>query len=199
MNCLPDMDLSNRRSVGKLIKACINGERKSQQILYQSFYGKMLGICARYANDINEAKDILQDGFIKVFIKLDTFENKGSLEGWVRRIVINNAIDHVRKKKGFLINFDDEETIFENAKNGYYDEFEPEKHSDLNAERIIKLVQKLTPAYRIVFNMFVIENYSHKEIAEKLNISVGSSKSNLAKAKLKLKELIKKYINDYEK
>ncbi len=198
MNCLPDMDLSNRRSVGKLIKACVNGERKSQQILYQSFYGKMLGICTRYANDINEAKDILQDGFIKVFIKLNTFENKGSLEGWVRRIVINNAIDHVRKKKDFLVNFDDEETIFENVKNGYYDEFEPEKYSDLKAEKIIKLVQKLSPAYRIVFNMFVIENYSHKEIAEKLNISVGSSKSNLAKAKLKLKELIKKYI-DYEK
>ncbi len=198
MNCLPDMDLSNRRSVGKLIKACVNGERKSQQILYQSFYGKMLGICTRYANDINEAKDILQDGFIKVFIKLNTFENKGSLEGWIRRIVINNAIDHVRKKKDFLVNFDDEETIFENVKNGYYDEFEPEKYSDLKAEKIIKLVQKLSPAYRIVFNMFVIENYSHKEIAEKLNISVGSSKSNLAKAKLKLKELIKKYI-DYEK
>ncbi len=198
MNCLPNMDLSNRRSVGKLIKACVNGERKSQQILYQSFYGKMLGICTRYANDINEAKDILQDGFIKVFIKLNTFENKGSLEGWVRRIVINNAIDHVRKKKDFLVNFDDEETIFENVKNGYYDEFEPEKYSDLKAEKIIKLVQKLSPAYRIVFNMFVIENYSHKEISEKLNISVGSSKSNLAKAKLKLKELIKKYI-DYEK
>ncbi len=185
------IDFSNNASIEKLIKACIRGEKKYQKILYQSFYGKMLTVCMRYATDISEAQDILHDGYIKVFNKLKSFEYKGSFEGWIRRIIVNNAIDYVRNKRDFVISISDDNT-FNNLKDDSFDNND-EQLIKMKAEIIIKLIQKLSPAYRTVFNMYVIEEYSHKEIAEELNISIGTSKSNFAKAKLKLKLLFEQY------
>ncbi len=185
------IDFSNNANIEKLIKACIRGEKKYQKILYQSFYGKMLAVCMRYAADINEAQDILHDGYIKVFNKLKSFEYKGSFEGWIRRIIVNNAIDYVRNKRDFVISISDDNT-FNNLKDNSFDNND-EQLIKMKAEIIIKLIQKLSPAYRTVFNMYVIEEYSHKEIAEELNISIGTSKSNFAKAKLKLKLLFEQY------
>jgi RNA polymerase sigma factor (sigma-70 family) len=193
------MNLANREEVEKLIEACIRGDRKSQQQLYQAYYGKMLVVCMRYASNKEEAQDFLHDGFIKVFAKLESFKNEGSLEGWIRRIIVNNTIDSVRKKREALFVYQ-EDTHLLNLSETQADENEAEiiQFQNLQAEVILKLVQKLTPAYRTVFNMYVIEDYSHKEIAEALNISVGSSKSNLAKAKMKIKELFKNYIHGIE-
>jgi RNA polymerase sigma-70 factor (ECF subfamily) len=186
-------DLSNSALVEKVVKGCIKGDRKSQQLLYKSFYGKMLVVCMRYSRDHSEAQDLLHDGFIKVFSHLKTYEYKGSLEGWVRRIIVNNAIDYIRNKKDFLVEYDDE-TQYEYVPDEYLDEKESMDMQQLQAEEILALIQELSPAYQTVFNMYVMEDYSHQEIADILNISVGTSKSNLAKAKQRLKELfIKKF------
>lgn len=190
------MDLTDKATVTRLIEACVRGDRKSQQFLYQTFYGKMLGVCIRYAPDRDEAKDMLHDGFIKVFERLKSFENKGSLEGWIRRIIVNNAIDQIRKKRDFVQSLN--ESGFENIMDDWDENFEMQENMRIKADKIIELIQKLSPAYRTVFNMYVIENYSHKEIAEELEISIGASKSNLAKAKMKLRALFEEKYNEFE-
>lgn len=189
------MNLSNNETVEKLVRACIKGDAKSQKMLYETFYGKMLAVCLRYANDSNEAQDILHDGFIKVFINLKKFKNKGSLEGWIRRIIVNNAIDYVRSKKIFFVD-ETEHNISETEE--YEDTLQEAELTKIKAEIIIKLIQKLSPAYQTVFNMYVIDDYSHKEIAEILNINIGTSKSNYFKAKQKLKEYYLEYIKTHD-
>ena len=151
----------------------------------------MLGVCMRYASDIHEAQDILHDGYMKIYSKLGNYEYKGSFEGWIRRIIVNNAIDFIRNKKDFITNIG-EDTNIENIDEDL-DDVEGKKIVQMKAEVIIKLIQDLSPAYRTVFNLYVIEEYSHKEIAEQLNISIGTSKSNLAKAKIKLQKLFEEY------
>jgi RNA polymerase sigma factor (sigma-70 family) len=190
------MDLSNKAVVDRLIQDCIKGDRKSQQFLYKTYYGKMLVVCYRYAGTKEEAKDVLHDGFIKVFQKLKSFKNEGSFEGWIRRIMVNNAIDHIRKKKE-LLTFEGDSSL-ELLKNKLSDDNDDEMFVKAQAEILIRLIQKLSPAYRTVFNLFVIEDHSHKDIAEELGISVGTSKSNLAKAKQRLRDLYLDYIHDKE-
>ncbi len=185
------MDFGDKNEVEKLIKALVKGDRKTQKLFYEHFYGKMLAVCYRYANDADEAKDLAQEGMIKVFKKIKSFKNSGSLEGWIRRIVVNNAIDRTRKKKNIV--FDDEnETIFRNLKEDD-DLIEANQAVKMKAELILELLQKLSPAYRTVFSLYALENFSHKEIAEALGISIGTSKSNYAKAKMKLKQLFNEY------
>ena len=190
------MDLTDKAIVAKLIKECTNGNRKSQQNLYKAFYGKMLVVCTRYTSDRDEAKDILHDGFIKVFNKLGGFKNEGSLEGWIRRIMVNNAIDYVRRKREIYYAVDDEYTMEKALQES--EKEEADMFSKAKAETILKLIQKLSPAYRTVFNMYVIEDYTHKEIAERLGINIGTSKSNYAKAKMKLREYYNEYISKHE-
>ncbi|HOU98712.1 MAG TPA: sigma-70 family RNA polymerase sigma factor [Bacteroidales bacterium] len=184
-------------AVSKIVDACVRGDRMNQEVLYKSFYGKMLTVCMRYSKNKEEAYDILQEGFVKVFNKLKNFEKKGSLEGWIRRIMANTAIDHIRKKKDFYLSSDE---LFEmdNLVDDSNDESELDELVQMKADVIITFVQKLSPAYRTVFNMYVIENMTHQEIADYLNISVGTSKSNLAKAKNNLKEMVLTYIKTHE-
>ncbi|MBN2682867.1 MAG: RNA polymerase sigma factor [Bacteroidales bacterium] len=179
----------------QIIDGCIKGDRKCQQQLHKLFYGKMLAVCCRYATDRDEAKDILQDGFIKVFQRIKSYESKGALEGWVRRIIVNNAIDHIRKKRDFVLS-NEEDSRLENLSEESSDILEEENYTQLKAEIIMNLIQKLSPAYKAVFNMYVLENLSHKEIADMLGINVGTSKSNLAKAKARLKEMFDEYVNN---
>ena len=187
------MDLSNKDNIEKLVKACVKGDRKGQQILYEAYYSKMLSVCVRYSRDINEAQDLLHDGFIKVFASLRGFKNKGSLEGWIRRIIVNNAIDYVRAKRIFYVESDD--YVFNGSEDNINESYDKEM-VDIKAKILIEMIQQLSPAYRTVFNLYVIENYSHKEIAEALNINIGTSKSNLAKAKMKLRSLYFNYIKN---
>ncbi|MFH2142090.1 MAG: RNA polymerase sigma factor [Bacteroidota bacterium] len=192
------IDLNNKRAVEKLIEGCIKGERNCQKKMYQAFYGKMLAVCARYSRDRDEAQDLLHDGYIKVFTKLNQYEFKGSLEGWVRRIIVNNAIDFIRNKGDYHISSIDEKN-YDNIGDDNSTEADYLNITKLKAETIIELIQKLTPAYKTVFNLYVVENYSHKEIAEELNISIGASKSNLAKAKQKIREMYLKNKNRFER
>lgn len=172
----------------EIIKGCIKGERVAQKALYELFYSKMMGVCIRYAKDKDQAKDVFHDAFLKVFNTIRTYNGTGSLEGWIRRLMVNTSIDHLRKnKQEYLI----VSTVRANKIGEITHEEEVNDDDILNGiekEDIMTAVHQLTPAYRAVFNMFVIEEYSHKEIAEMLGISEGTSKSNLSKAKFNLRK-----------
>lgn len=149
----------------------------------------MLSICYRYTSDKDTAQEIVQEGFIKVFEKIHLFDFKGSFEGWIRRIFSNNAIDHIRKSKK-LPDLVDDNSSFKDLDEDIYELEDIEMERTMKAEEAMKAISELSPQYRTVFNMYVIEEYTHKEIAEQLGISEGTSKSNLAKAKANLKKII---------
>jgi RNA polymerase sigma factor (sigma-70 family) len=157
-----------------------------QYELYQRFAPKMYGVCLRYAGNAEEAEDILQEGFIKVFNKIGSFRSEGSFEGWIRRIFVNTAIEHFRKKTYLQPITETEENTVEGKYLSVLDE--------LAEKDIIQLVQQLSPGYRTVFNMYVVEGYTHKQIAEQLGISEGTSKSQLSRAKLILQDLVRTHI-----
>jgi RNA polymerase sigma-70 factor (ECF subfamily) len=179
---IPDSDL---------IVGCMEGNRKMQYELYQRFAPKMYGVCLRYAANAEEAEDILQEGFIKVFRKLDSFRSEGSFEGWIRRIFVNTSIEHFRRKNYLQPITEREEATVEGKYLSVLD--------DLAERDIIGLVQQLSPGYRTVFNMYVIEGYTHREIADSLGISEGTSKSQLSRAKLILQNLVQTHIEKRKK
>lgn len=174
----------------KIIEGCIKGKRKAHNMLYKKFAPLMLGICMRYARDKAEAEDVLQDGFIKVFSNINKFRMAGSFEGWIRRIMVNTAIDHFHKQqaKYNLSSFEDIDKIGEPG----YDEHRDTKYDDidLSHDTLLALIRKLPSGYRMVFNLFAIENYSHKEIAEALGISISTSKTQLSKARKNIQKKI---------
>jgi RNA polymerase sigma factor (sigma-70 family) len=172
-----------------LIAGCIRGERKMQQELYQRYASKMFGVCLRYAGNTEEAEDILQEGFIKVFKKIGSFRSEGSFEGWVRRIFVNTAIEHFRRKSYLQPVTEREEETIEGQYISVLD--------SLAEKDIIRLVQLLSPGYRTVFNMYVVEGYTHKQIAEALGISEGTSKSQLSRAKIILQDMVRKHIDQH--
>jgi RNA polymerase sigma-70 factor (ECF subfamily) len=168
-----------------IIKACIKGDRKAQKKLYLQFADRLYGVALRYAQNTDDAKDILQEGFIKIFNNLSQFKNEGSFEGWMRKVIVNTALERLRKQNRMWLM--DEFTVLESTVYNYEHILE-----DLNEKELIKIVQELSPKYKMVFNLYVIEGYSHKEIADKLQISEGTSKSNLSRAKEILKEKVEK-------
>lgn len=178
-----------------LVDGCLSGERRSQQRVYEMFYGKMMSVCMRYTKNTDQAKDILQDGFIKVFRSMASFNRAGSFEGWIRRIIVNTAIDHFRRSKNAYLLLGEERSIEDfgdqDAEDTLADD-ESEEILDLKPADVINAMQKLTPAYRTVFNLYCFEEMTHKEIADVLGINIGTSKSNLAKAKNNLKKLLRK-------
>jgi RNA polymerase sigma-70 factor (ECF subfamily) len=185
--------VENREKFREIVEGCIANNRKCQEQLFKLFYGKMLSVCIRYIPDRDSAQEVLQEGFIKVFDKIGAFDHKGSLEGWIRRIVVNTAIDHIRKSKKDPFRTDQDDD-FKLGTSDPMVEMEELQLLELKAELAMKAIQQLSPAYRTVFSLYVLEDYSHKEIAEKLGISEGTSKSNLAKAKMNLQRiLIEKY------
>ncbi len=172
-----------------IIKGCQAGDPKAQRYLYVLFKDKMFGVCLRYADNYNDAEDIMQDGFVKIFEKVGQFRFEGAFEGWIRRIMVNTALEKYRQQCR-VININD--TIKENNNiTTHYNEI----NSEISAQELMKLVQGLSPKYRLVFNLYAIEGYSHKEISEILNISEGTSKSNLSRARSILQDKVSKYFN----
>jgi RNA polymerase sigma factor (sigma-70 family) len=167
----------------QLVKACISGNASAQKEFYDLFAKKMMGVCLRYTNNYEEAQDVLQDGFIKVFNKLSKFVNKGSLEGWVRRIMVNTALDHYRKNKKFQKDVEIDAVSFKLEKQEYIVE-------SINAQDLLKIIQTIPEGYRVVFNLFAIEGYSHKEIAEQLGVTESTSKSQFSRAKKMLRNIL---------
>ncbi len=190
---MQDKENIELQKLQNLVKGCIQDDRKCQRLLYEMFYGKMMGVCLRYANDADQAKDILQDGFIKVFRNLERYNFSGSFEGWIRRIMVNTAIDYFRKhRSSHVLLLRDEQAIEEFEEDSEEAEFElnPIDEPEFTMEDVIAAMQQLSPAYRAVFNLFVMENRSHQDIAEELNISVGTSKSNFSKAKANIRKML---------
>ena len=167
-----------------LIEGCKKKDRESQRMLYKHYFGYAMSICIRYARDKEEAQEILNDGFMKVFTKIHLYDTEKSFKGWLRRLLINTAIDHFRSNK----------------KHYYHDELSPANDQAVEGDAldsmshndILALVQRLTPMYRTVFSLYVIDGFNHEEIADKLGISVGTSKSNLSKARANLKKMLMK-------
>lgn len=182
------MDLSDQDILHNIVKKCVNGDRKAQKELYKMFYSKMMNVCYRYSKKPEDAEDLLQDGFVKVFTNLKRYDFKGSLEGWIRRIMVNTAIDFYRKNKNVFFVDEDGDYTLETAKVESADHI----YSQFGVDEIMNAIQQLSPVYQTVFNMYVIDGFKHKEIAEQLNINEGTSKSNLAKAKNNLRDILTK-------
>lgn len=170
------------------LPACMRQERWAQELLYKEYYPLMLPVCQRYANNEDDALDILHEGFIKIFRHIHKYQLGTSLTAWIKRIMVNTAIDFYRKRV---------RRRTENLDTAYaVQSSEPNALNFLAAEEIIKCLNKLSPSYRSIFNLYVMEGFSHKEIAGKLNISESTSRSNLVKARSKLKALLAKNGDD---
>ncbi len=176
------LELAEHKQEHDIISACLKEERWAQQKLYESYYSKMMAVCLRYANSHEDARDILNEGFIKVFRYLDRYQVGTSLDSWIRRIMVNASIDFYRKS--IRHRTEDMECAYAESAEG------EDAISMCSAEEIMKAVQTLPPSYRAVFNLYAIEGYSHKEIGDLLNITESTSRSNLVKARGKLQEML---------
>lgn len=166
--------------LNKIIKGCLRNRKSDQYRLYALYSKKMFGVCLRYASSYDEAQDILQEGFVKVFLHLGSYKAKGSLEGWIKRIFLNTAIEKYRERMYHL-------SLEETTAQGVCIQHN-EGPDMLHVRDILNFVQQLPVQYRLVFNLYAIEGYSHKEIAEALGISESTSRSNLTRARMFLKE-----------
>lgn len=185
MNLTPERNQNIPES--DLISGCKEGDRRMQEELYRRFSPRMYAVCLRYASNAEEAEDILQEGFIKIFKKLDSFRGEGSFEGWIRRIFVNTAIEHFRRKRYLQPVTEKEENTIEGKSLSALD--------GLAEKDILALVRQLSPGYRTVFNMYVVEGYTHKEIGDMLGISEGTSKSQLSRAKVILQDMVRQFID----
>lgn len=186
------MSEHNSAAVLDLLDGCLQGNRRSQELLYRQFYSYALGLCMRYARNRDEAREILNEGFFKIYTKLESFDRERPFKTWLGRVMINTALDQYRREvKHYAheeINAAGSVSIDENA------------ISRLSYQELIGMVQQLPPAYRTVFSLAVLDGYTHEEIAIQLEISVGSSKSNLARAREKLKVMLStKSFDEYER
>src|ERR1700761_9367143 len=179
------MFLEQKYNINELIKLCKDGQRKGQELLYKQFAAKMLAVCARYATDRMEAEDMLQNGFIRVFQKIGDFRDEGSFEGWVRRIMIHSAIEYYRKHHKMMQMIDVADMSSEPSVN-------PAALNNMGVQDLVNIIAQLSPGYRMVFNLYAIEGYSHKEIAGIVGITEGASKSQLSRARTILKNMVSK-------
>jgi RNA polymerase sigma factor (sigma-70 family) len=177
----------------ELVNQCLEGSKLAQKKLYDTFSKQMLGVCYRYADDRDSAYDMFQDGFIKVFDKLHMYNGKGPLGAWIRRTIVNNMLDEIRKQKRMALKESIFQADYKALNDDWEDEFEFEEEVDeISHERVLEMVQSLPAGYRTVFNLYAIENYSHKEIGEMLGVTESTSKTQYRKAKGHLKKMIEK-------
>jgi len=168
-----------------LVKECIKGNPKAQKALFDKFAPKMYTVCLRYMKSADEAEDMLQDGLVKVFKKLPDYKNEGVLEGWIRRIIVNTCLDQIRKNVKFQNSQQVEEVAYKLEQKDFIIE-------RIMAEDLMKLVQSMPEGYRVVFNMFAIEGYSHQEIAASLGVTESTSKSQYLRARAYLRDRLEK-------
>lgn len=170
-----------------MIQGCIDGDRTSQKRLYDRFASKMLGVCMRYAKDRAEAEDMLQEGFLKVFQNISRFKHEGSFEGWVRKIMVFTAINYFKHRaRHFQENLDMED---------YDSPFQAEIIERISAKEILAFVMQMPEGYRVIFNLYAIEGYTHREISEQLGIAVGTSKSQYSRAKQWMQQVLAKHFH----
>jgi RNA polymerase sigma factor (sigma-70 family) len=167
----------------QLVHGCVKGDPSAQKLLYQQFCRRMMSVCMRYANDREQAQDMLQDGFVKVFQKIGHFRGDGPLAGWIARTMVNTALDHIRRNKPYDHSLDLAEAEHLHQEDG-------QALSGMTTDELLALIQALPAGYRTVFNLFVIEGYAHREIADMLGISENTSKSQFMKARAYLRKLL---------
>ena len=187
---LYNVDFKKNESIlteDQLVRGCVLKHEAAQKAVFELYAGKMLGVCMRYARNNADAEDMLQDAFIKVFDKIKQFKGEGSFEGWIRKIVVNTAL-----KKYSLIRYDKEISGHDGVDADHYLSTEPGAYAHLSEKELLQLINNLPDGYRFVFNMYVIEGYSHDEIAKMLGIQSGTSRSQLAKARMMLQKQILK-------
>ncbi|MGI9548067.1 MAG: RNA polymerase sigma factor [Flavobacteriaceae bacterium] len=169
-------------SLKELISGCKKGDRKSQEQLYKKYASILFGVCLKYSRNKVEAEDNLHDSFVTIYEKITQYKSKGSFEGWMKRIAINTVLQKYRKQQHLKV-------VSENL----MEEIEHDSaYGDISLQTLLKYIQELPNKYRLTFNMYVLDGYSHREISEELGTSLGTSKSNLARARMILKEKIKK-------
>ncbi len=173
--------------IREIIDGCLAGDRRDQELLYRRHAAKLYAVCLQYSGNDEEARDILQEGFIKIFENLQYYKFEGSFEGWIRRITVNTALERFRSRHN-LYRVDNIDLIPE-------PDAEPDNddYSGLGAKDLLSIIRELPPKYRMVFNLYAIEGYSHKEISKMMNISEGTSKSNLSRARLILQRRVGSY------
>ena len=170
-------------SLNQLIENCKINDTKAQSELYKLFSSKLFSVCLKYSRNYAEAEDNLQDAFLTIFKKIDQYKNKGSFEGWLKRVTINTVLQQYRNQK-----------VFDIVNENNIEEVDIETEEDtLSIDYLLKIIQELPDRYRLVFNLYVLDGYSHKDIAEMLDINIGTSKSNLARARQILKQTIVQY------
>jgi RNA polymerase sigma-70 factor, ECF subfamily len=180
-------------SESELIAGCKEFNESAQKTLYFQYAFKMKGVCIRYASNKEDAKDIMQEGFIKVFSNIRSYNAKGSLEGWIRRIMVNTAIDHYNKNKKYQRQSVDIDFAEEHEDSGVFFEHGNENHDpEFTEDELLNALNKLPTEFRIVFNMHYLEDYSHKDISEVLNIEENTSRTRLYRAK----KLLQKQLNE---
>ncbi len=183
---------SSKENIENILSGCRKGKRKAQEALFRLYSDKMFGVCRYYTRDYSEAEDVLHDGFLKVFDKINKYRGDGSLEGWIRRVIINTALERFRKQSRMFAITEVDESIMD-------DQF-TSAEDQISATELMEIIMELSPKYRLVFNLYAIDGFSHKEIADRLNISEGTSKSNLARARIILqKKVNERYGNKEEK
>lgn len=172
-----------------LVTECAKGNPKAQRALFDKFAPKMLSVCLRYVRNMDEAEDAVQDGFVKIFQKVAEFKMEGSLEGWIRRIMVNTALDSLRRNKKLL-----GDTTVDDV--SYKVGFSDHAFDDMDVNHLLKLIDALPDGYRVVFNMFAIEGYSHKEIADTLGVTENTSKSQYSRARAYLRNQLEQAERD---
>jgi len=178
---MPESDYREQQ----LISDCLRGDRVAQKRLYEIYSGKMMAVCLRYCKDRETAKDLLHDGFLKVYTHLDSFKGSGSFEGWIRRIMVNTALEFLRKQndEGYHLDVEEAYTL-SNDEIGIMER--------MQAEELIQVIQRLPDTYRTTFNLFVVEGFSHREIAEAMSITESSSRVYLTRARQMLQDMLAK-------
>ena len=170
-------------SLNQLIENCKINDTKAQSELYKLFSSKLFSICLKYSRNYAEAEDNFQDAFLTIFKKIDQFENKGSFEGWLKRVTINTVLQQYRNQK-----------VFDIVNENIIDDTEIDIDEDaISIDYLLQIIQELPDRYRLIFNLYVLDGYSHKDIASMLDINIGTSKSNLARARQILKQTILNY------
>ncbi|RYY68451.1 MAG: RNA polymerase sigma factor [Chitinophagaceae bacterium] len=188
--------MPERPHLSDIIQGCINADRFSQKEFYQYFYGYAAAICMRYCSNNDDVTQIVNDGFLKVYKSLSQFNPRhpdveASLKGWMKRIMINTAIDHLRKNNQRFLVAEISDTHFNVM------EESASSIDQMSFKEILGIIQQLSPVYRTVFNLYVMDGYKHEEIAKQLNISVGASKSNLSKARMNIQKMLKEKDNNF--
>jgi RNA polymerase sigma factor (sigma-70 family) len=177
-----------------IVKACIDNDPSAQKILFEKYATRMLGVCSRYCPNIEDARDALHEGFIKVFRLIEKFKGNSTLETWMTRIMINTSIDHFKKSLRF-VHYENSDDVHAQSDEDTSYQIDTDEGNNVDSKQLYHIINQLPEGYKIVFNLYAIEGYTHKDIASELGISEGTSKSQLARARKLLQKLLKEQLN----